>query len=122
MRSGLLVGMMLVTLVSVWGLEPTRSINAHTDLATSVAFSPDGKTLASGGGQTLTYRPGELAIWNVENGELVRKIDGHDSLVWSVAYSPDGATIATGQYNKTASFGMRRVVRRRGRWPVTRIG
>jgi WD40 repeat protein len=62
------------------------------DGAQSVAFSPDGETLASAGGT--------VSLWRVEDEELLRTLkdpDGEDSdYVNSVAFSPDGQTLATG--------------------------
>jgi len=63
------------------------------------AFSPDNKTLATVGGQSLLYRPGEVRLWDAATGKCRAKLDGHESAVWSVAYSPDGKTLATGSYD-----------------------
>ena len=57
---------------------------------TSVAFSPDGKTLASGSAA------GMLRLWDAENGQLKATLKEHTARVTSVAFSPDGKTIASG--------------------------
>ncbi len=54
----------------------------------SVAFSPDGKMLASGG------LGGEIKLWNVSSSQLIRTLTGDP--VNSVAFSPDGKTLASG--------------------------
>jgi WD40 repeat protein len=58
--------------------------------ATTVAVSPDGKTVVSGG------RDCALRLWNAESGDLLSgpwKL--HKDRVWSVTWSPDGSRIAS---------------------------
>lgn len=59
-----------------------------SDFKNSVAFSPDGKTLASGS-QNSTVK-----LWDIFTGEL-RVLKGHSGWVNSVAFSPDGKTLAS---------------------------
>ena len=56
----------------------------------SVAFSPDGKTLASGGGDNVIH------LWDVETGKSKMTLIGHTHWVFSLAFSPDGKTLASG--------------------------
>lgn len=64
------------------------------DRVTALDFSPDGKFLASGGGEAS--RNGELKIWNPATGKLVREIkNAHSDAVAGVRFSPDGATLAS---------------------------
>ncbi|HZU95377.1 MAG TPA: WD40 repeat domain-containing protein [Planctomycetota bacterium] len=56
----------------------------------SLAFSPDGKTLAVGG------KKRSLGLWAVETGKLVAKLAPGEGDVRSLAYSPDGKTLAVG--------------------------
>ena len=56
----------------------------------SVAFSPDGKTLASGGGDNVIH------LWDVETGKSKMTLSGHTHWVFSLAFSPDGKTLASG--------------------------
>jgi WD40 repeat protein len=56
----------------------------HTSPVRSVACSPDGTRLASGGGDQT------VKLWDVRSGELVRTLNGHSSSVASVAFTPDG--------------------------------
>ena len=63
----------------------------------SVAFSPDGKTLASG-----NYGHGEVRLWDVDTGQQIRAtLEGHTADVWSVAFSPDGQTLASASWDAT---------------------
>ena len=61
----------------------------HTDSVNSVAYSPDGKTLASAGGDKT------IKLWNVATGQLLRTLQGHSGGISSVSFAPDGKTLAS---------------------------
>ncbi len=67
----------------------------HRDEVTSVSFSPNGMTLASGS------RDGEVKLWDIATGENIATFGGHRSGVTSVALSSDGITLASGSYDRT---------------------
>jgi WD40 repeat protein len=71
-----------------------------------VAFSPDGRTLASVSGSSLAVpqaasKPGELCLWTVETGALVRCQTVHAAPLTGVSYHPSGNLIATSSWDRT---------------------
>jgi len=69
-------------------LKVAHEIEGHTSWVTSVCFSPDGRYIASGSGDSIR-------LWNMETGEEVRRFEGHTHYVTSVCFSPDGRYIAS---------------------------
>src|ERR1017187_4411260 len=67
-----------------------RSFEGHTGSVCAVAFSPDGKWLATAS-DDHTAR-----LWDVATGTEVHRLTGHESTVNAVAFSPDGTLLATG--------------------------
>jgi RNA polymerase sigma factor (sigma-70 family) len=62
---------------------------------TSLAFSPNNKTLASGSyGNTVK-------LWDAAMGKELATLEGHTNAVLTVAFSPDGKTLASGSQDKT---------------------
>ena len=61
----------------------------------SVAYAPDGATLATGGDD------GTVRIWDTRTGQQQQQLTGHTGPVLAVAYAPDGATLATGSGDLT---------------------
>lgn len=74
------------------------ALEGHAGPVRSVAFSPDGKTVATGS-EDNTAR-----IWNPETGETILTLEGHRQHVKALAFSPDGATLATGSDDNTAKI------------------
>ena len=73
-----------------------RYLAAHQDEVFSVAFSPDGKTLASGG------RDKTIILWDVKSYQPKgQPFTGHSASVTSVVFSPDGSVLASGSTDKT---------------------
>ena len=64
----------------------------------SVSFSPDGATLASGSWD------GTVQLWDVVTGEPIATLGGRESSGSSVSFSPDGATLASGSWDGTVQL------------------
>jgi WD40 repeat protein len=66
----------------------------HSQAVTSVAFSPDGATLASGSEDKT------IEMWKLDAQKRWYTLTGHSDWVTCVAFSPDGATLASGGRDK----------------------
>jgi WD40 repeat protein len=71
------------------------TLQRHTNRVSGVAYSPDGKHLATGS------RDHTVKVWDAETGEELLSLDGHSRDVWGVAYSPDGKHIASASSDHT---------------------
>jgi len=94
--------------IKIWDVATRkllRTIPAHKDangyslVVRSLAFSPDGKTLASGTGSWThdTSNADSVRLWDVASGKELHAIspDGHQTIA-SLAFSPDGKILACG--------------------------
>lgn len=62
----------------------------------AVAFSPDGKTFATGSNDNF------VKIWSFGTGKVEHAMSGHSSHIWSVAYSPDGKLLVSAGNDRVA--------------------
>ena len=67
----------------------------HSAGVRSVAFSPDGARIVSGGFDSA------IKLWDAASGKLLRTLEGHSKEVNVVAFSPDGSRIASGSSDHT---------------------
>jgi len=89
-------------MVILWDLnkakeQSRRQVNPDHVVLT-VAFSPDGRWLATGDSGN------EVQVWEVATRKRQAKLSGHHNIVGSAAWNPDGKTLASGSYDGTVKL------------------
>ena len=92
----LLTEMTLLSTPMEVAASPLKAIFVgHTDHVWSVAFSPDGGTLASGSGDNT------IRLWDTHTAQHKTTLIGHTGNITSIVFSPDGQTLASASWENT---------------------
>ena len=65
-------------------------LTGHTGLVVALAYSPDGRTLASASAD------GTARLWDLATGKLTATLQSLEARAYCVAFAPDGKTLAVG--------------------------
>jgi WD40 repeat protein len=90
--------------VRIWdvgtGQEVVSPLAEHYQPVLSLAFSPDGRRLATVANSPDLWnnvgRESLVRLWDVESGHLVLRLPTHENAVYAIGISPDGRRLATG--------------------------
>ncbi|KAK8029293.1 hypothetical protein PG991_006349 [Apiospora marii] len=90
-------------LSTVQGVRPDwdthlQALEGHRAGVSVVAFSPDGRLLASGSLDNT------VRVWNLLTGTHLQTLEGHSSSISAVAFSPSGHELASGSYDNTVKI------------------
>jgi WD40 repeat protein len=75
--------------------QELRDLKGHGARVNSVAFSPDGRLLASSSDDRT------VKVWDLAGGQVWRNLEGHTDWVTAVAFSPDGKLLASAGEDRT---------------------
>src|SRR5438105_2207576 len=77
------------------GFTLRHTLRGHSDLIFRIAWSPDGRVLASGS------KDATIRLWDGQTGQPLKALEGHSRGIYSMAWSPNGGVLASGSYDGT---------------------
>lgn len=91
--------------VRLWEACTGREVckfGGHTDATHFVEFSPDGRRLASCGGNWNLNKASEVIVWDVATGGRLATFGQHTRPIWSLAFHPEGTELlsVSGKWRK----------------------
>ena len=76
--------------------KPVRELAETQDAVFAVAFSPDGKRIATAGADRT------IRVYETDTGKVLVQIEDHADWIFDIAFSPDGTRLASGSRDKTS--------------------
>ena len=75
-----------------------KTFAGYSSAVRSIAFSPDGRLLASGSVDK------KVSLWDVETGKIIKTFTGHAGEVNTVLFTPDGSSLLSGSWSTAIKF------------------
>ncbi|MCA6091055.1 WD40 repeat domain-containing protein [Streptomyces sp. SCA3-4] len=86
------------SLLSTYARHRSDDLNGHRATVNTVAYSPDGRTLATGSDDHT------VKLWEAGSGKALATFRGHTDSVNALAFSPDGRTLASVSHDRSAKL------------------
>ncbi|GAB1420190.1 hypothetical protein MASR2M15_02740 [Anaerolineales bacterium] len=90
--------------IFIWDLttgEIVRTLEGHGARVRAVAYSPDGRLIASGSQDGVENN---LLIWDANTGEILQHLQGHNGIVYSLDFSPDSRFLASAGEDRSVIY------------------